>query len=194
MNLRIISIGTLPSHPLWGERGQVRTGHATTSLIVAGDKKILVDPGLPEQMLVARLDAAERAALRRTPTDLQALEAALARMDEAVARGADGVRADDDFHCAIAVAGGNPLIGRFVAFVSHEFSASRAPTWSRGAMARHRTAAVGAEITGSALRRFQRPTPSGPAACMVHAFDSVFPCWCESAGRGLESPVQRSRR
>jgi glyoxylase-like metal-dependent hydrolase (beta-lactamase superfamily II) len=66
MNLRIISIGTLPSHPLWGERSQVRTGHATTSLIVAGDKRILVDPGLPEQALVARL--AERASL--TPSQI----------------------------------------------------------------------------------------------------------------------------
>lgn len=66
MNLRIISIGTLPSHPLWGERGQVRTGHATTSLIVAGEKRILVDPGLPEQMLAARL--AERASL--TPSQI----------------------------------------------------------------------------------------------------------------------------
>ncbi|HEX8878030.1 MAG TPA: MBL fold metallo-hydrolase [Phycisphaerales bacterium] len=61
MNLRILSIGTLPSNPLWGERGQVRTGHATTSLIVAGKKRILVDPGLPEQALAARL--AERAGL-----------------------------------------------------------------------------------------------------------------------------------
>ncbi len=44
----------------------MRTGHATTSLIVAGDKRILVDPGLPEQALVARL--AERASL--TPSQI----------------------------------------------------------------------------------------------------------------------------
>ncbi len=61
MEYRIISIGSLPAHPLWGEKGQVRTGHATTTLITSGKKRILVDPGLPEQILVARL--AERANL-----------------------------------------------------------------------------------------------------------------------------------
>lgn len=61
MEWRVISIGTLPAHPLWGEKGQVRTGHATTTLVVSGDKRILIDPGLPEQILVARL--AERANL-----------------------------------------------------------------------------------------------------------------------------------
>lgn len=62
MDLRIISIGALAAHPLWGERGQVRTGHATTTLIRSGDRNILVDPGLPDQALVARL--AERANLK----------------------------------------------------------------------------------------------------------------------------------
>jgi len=61
MDVRIISIGTLAYHPLWGERSQVRTGHATTTLIRTESKVILVDPGLPEQALVARL--AERANL-----------------------------------------------------------------------------------------------------------------------------------
>ncbi len=89
-----------------------------------------------ELRLIIEVAAAERAALRRTPADVEAIEAALARMDEAVALSADGVRADDDFHCAIASASGNPLIGRFVAFVSHEFSASRAPTWSREGIVR----------------------------------------------------------
>ena len=89
-----------------------------------------------ELRLIIEVAAAERAALWRTPADVEAIEAALARMDEAVALSADGVRADDDFHCAIALASGNPLIGRFVAFVSHEFSASRAPTWSREGIVR----------------------------------------------------------
>ena len=55
MDIRVISIGTLPSHPLWGEKTQVRTGHATTTLVRTDSKAILVDPGLPEQALVARL-------------------------------------------------------------------------------------------------------------------------------------------
>lgn len=64
MDLRIISLGTLPANPLWHETSPVRTGHATTVLISAGDKRILVDPGLPEVALAARLH--ERAGVRPT--------------------------------------------------------------------------------------------------------------------------------
>lgn len=66
MDLRIISIGALATHPLWGERSPVRSGHSTTTLIRAGKRLILVDPGLPDQIMVARL--AERAALK--PADI----------------------------------------------------------------------------------------------------------------------------
>ena len=66
MDLRIISIGALATHPLWGERAAVRSGHSTTTLIRAGKKTILVDPGLPDQILVARLS--ERANLK--PADI----------------------------------------------------------------------------------------------------------------------------
>ncbi|MBM4099510.1 MAG: MBL fold metallo-hydrolase [Planctomycetes bacterium] len=59
---RVISIGTLAHNPLWGERGDVRPGHATTVLVEAGDATILVDPSLPEQILVPRL--AERSGLK----------------------------------------------------------------------------------------------------------------------------------
>ncbi|MBL4697727.1 MAG: MBL fold metallo-hydrolase [Phycisphaerales bacterium] len=55
MDIRILSIGTLAAHPLWEERHPVRTGHSTTTLIQAGDAKIIVDPGLPATMLNARL-------------------------------------------------------------------------------------------------------------------------------------------
>ncbi|MDX2018038.1 MAG: MBL fold metallo-hydrolase [Planctomycetota bacterium] len=54
-DVRVISIGALASNPLWNERGAVRTGHATTTLIRAGGASILVDPGLPEQAIAARL-------------------------------------------------------------------------------------------------------------------------------------------
>ena len=66
MELRIISIGCLDAHPLWEETGPVRTGHATTSLVRADDKIILIDPGLPKQIITARL--AERANLK--PSDI----------------------------------------------------------------------------------------------------------------------------
>jgi glyoxylase-like metal-dependent hydrolase (beta-lactamase superfamily II) len=62
MDVRIISIGALSAHPLRGERPGTRTGHGTTTLIRAGDKTILVDPGLPDAAVTARLD--ERAGLK----------------------------------------------------------------------------------------------------------------------------------
>ncbi len=59
---RVISIGALSAHPLWNERAPVRTGHATTVLVrttAVDDPRrtvnLLVDPGLPEPALVARL-------------------------------------------------------------------------------------------------------------------------------------------
>ena len=52
---RVISIGALDAHPLWDERAPVRTGHATTTLIATDDMKLLVDPGLPGEILGARL-------------------------------------------------------------------------------------------------------------------------------------------
>lgn len=66
MDLRIISIGALDAHPLWGETAPVRSGHATTTLVRAKDATILVDPGLPAQIIEARLS--ERANL--TPKDI----------------------------------------------------------------------------------------------------------------------------
>lgn len=59
---RVISIGALAAHPLWGERGEVRPGHATTTLVTSGEARILVDPSLPPQVLLPRL--AERANLK----------------------------------------------------------------------------------------------------------------------------------
>lgn len=52
---KIISIGALADHPLWGEREDARSPHATTTLIEAGEARILVDPSLPEQILSVRL-------------------------------------------------------------------------------------------------------------------------------------------
>ena len=52
---RVISIGTLAAHPLWNEKGEVRTGHATTTLVSVGDTHIMVNPSLPAQALAARM-------------------------------------------------------------------------------------------------------------------------------------------
>jgi glyoxylase-like metal-dependent hydrolase (beta-lactamase superfamily II) len=61
MDYRIISIGALSVHELWPRQGPTRTAHATTTLVRSGDRRILVDPGLPPQVIAARL--AERAGL-----------------------------------------------------------------------------------------------------------------------------------
>ncbi|HOF18858.1 MAG TPA: hypothetical protein PK082_08100, partial [Phycisphaerae bacterium] len=50
----IISIGTLSANRLWGESAAVRTAHATTTLVRAGERVILVDPSLPAAALAAR--------------------------------------------------------------------------------------------------------------------------------------------
>jgi glyoxylase-like metal-dependent hydrolase (beta-lactamase superfamily II) len=55
VRLDIISIGTLSRNRLWNETEALRTPHATTSLIRAGKRNILVDPGLPAPALAARL-------------------------------------------------------------------------------------------------------------------------------------------
>ncbi len=59
IDFRVISIGTLAAHPLWGERQPSRAGHSTCTLIRVGPEVILVDPGLSEAALLPRL--AERA-------------------------------------------------------------------------------------------------------------------------------------
>src|SRR3954463_16522984 len=63
----IISIGTLSRNRIWGESDAVRTPHATSTLIRAGKRNILVDPGLPGAALGARLF--ERTGLRPEQVD-----------------------------------------------------------------------------------------------------------------------------
>jgi glyoxylase-like metal-dependent hydrolase (beta-lactamase superfamily II) len=55
-DFRVISIGALSVHELWDRPAPPRTAHATTTLITAGDRRILVDPALPAQALVPRLE------------------------------------------------------------------------------------------------------------------------------------------
>ena len=62
MDYRIISIGVLSRHELWPEPQEPRTPHATTTLVRSGERMILVDPGLPPQVITARLH--ERSGLK----------------------------------------------------------------------------------------------------------------------------------
>jgi len=54
-DVRVISVGTLAANPLWNERTPVRTGYATTTLVQGPRANIIVNPGLPAQILAARL-------------------------------------------------------------------------------------------------------------------------------------------
>ncbi|MBB6431218.1 MBL fold metallo-hydrolase [Algisphaera agarilytica] len=63
---RIISIGALSVHEHWPTSQTPRTPHATTTLVSSGDRHILVDPGLPPQVISARLT--ERSGLQ--PSDI----------------------------------------------------------------------------------------------------------------------------
>lgn len=66
VRVRVISIGAMSAHPSWGEKGDVRPAHATTTLLESGKARILVDPSLPAQALVPRL--AERSG--KAPGDI----------------------------------------------------------------------------------------------------------------------------
>lgn len=56
VRIDIISIGTLARNLLWNESAPRRTGHATTALIGAGKRSIVVNPGLPAPALQARFN------------------------------------------------------------------------------------------------------------------------------------------
>jgi glyoxylase-like metal-dependent hydrolase (beta-lactamase superfamily II) len=52
---RVISIGTLSQNTLWEEPRDTRTGHATTTLVEGNGITMIVDPGLPPQVIAAKL-------------------------------------------------------------------------------------------------------------------------------------------
>ena len=66
VDVRLVSLGALAAHPLRGEKGDVRPGHLTTSLVISDDRRILIDPSLPGRVLTERLD--ERVGLK--PSDI----------------------------------------------------------------------------------------------------------------------------
>ncbi|NMG45254.1 FCD domain-containing protein [Aromatoleum toluvorans] len=83
-----------------------------------------------ELRYLVEVGAAELAAMRRSPAELERMRAALDRMAAALATGADAHTDDDAFHVAVAAATHNPQIERFQAFMGQQFSDSRAPTWN----------------------------------------------------------------
>lgn len=68
LSFDVITIGTLARNPFWGEKGPVRTEHATTTLVREGSTRILVDPSLSADILATRLS--ERAGMKPAQIDV----------------------------------------------------------------------------------------------------------------------------
>lgn len=66
ISVTVISIGAMAANDMWKEKQPVRTAHSTTTLIISGENRILIDPALPAAALEQRL--AERTALK--PADI----------------------------------------------------------------------------------------------------------------------------
>lgn len=53
--IQLVSLGSLSANLLWNEQHAVRTGHATSSLIINESHQVLVNPGLPPAAMASRL-------------------------------------------------------------------------------------------------------------------------------------------
>jgi GntR family transcriptional repressor for pyruvate dehydrogenase complex len=97
-----------------------------------------VEPGSVVQILALRraieAEVASEAALRRSDDDMAAIDAALARIAEAVADGEDGVAEDVAFHRAIAAATGNPYFLKTLTFLNQYLEAGTVVTRSNEAL------------------------------------------------------------
>jgi GntR family transcriptional repressor for pyruvate dehydrogenase complex len=82
-----------------------------------------------ELRYIVETAAAAMAARRRCDADLARMAAALEAMETALAQGDDGTDADSAFHAAVALATGNPAVGRFIRFMGGQFFETRVPTW-----------------------------------------------------------------
>ncbi|NML30190.1 FadR/GntR family transcriptional regulator [Paraburkholderia antibiotica] len=91
-----------------------------------------VERGSVVQILALRraieAEVAAEAATRRSETDLTAIDAALARIDAAVADGENGVAEDVAFHRAIAAATGNPYFLKTLTFLNQYLEAGTVVT------------------------------------------------------------------
>ena len=86
-----------------------------------------VEPGAVVQILALRraieAEVASEAATRRTDAQMHAIDAALARIGDAVREGRDGVAEDVAFHREIANATGNPYFLKTLAFLNQYLEA-----------------------------------------------------------------------
>lgn len=82
-------------------------------------------PEVMEARVGLECQLAELAARRRSDDDLRTMEDALAQMARDVEENADGAEGDRLFHHAVASAGRNPLLSRFLDEIDSEVSESR---------------------------------------------------------------------
>ncbi|HWT38918.1 MAG TPA: FadR/GntR family transcriptional regulator [Paraburkholderia sp.] len=73
-------------------------------------------------------EVAAEAAMRRTDADMLSIDAALSKIDEAVADGRDGVAEDVAFHRAIASVTGNPYFLKTLTFLNQYLEAGTVVT------------------------------------------------------------------
>src|SRR5437867_1431161 len=67
VEIRVVSIGTLSRNRFWNETQARRAAHSTTTNLREGNTTIIVDPGLPPELLGHRL--VERTGLRPDQID-----------------------------------------------------------------------------------------------------------------------------
>lgn len=121
-------------------------GRGNFRIVVPGTGEAAVDlEQVFELRRVMEVGIAEIAAQRRTRADLEDMRAPLARMARALESGSQASEDDDAFHRAIAAATHNPLVKRFMDFMSEQVQESRIPTWDEDGHALGRAAAAQAE-------------------------------------------------
>lgn len=82
-------------------------------------------PHVMEARIGLETQLAELAATRRTDLDLQAMNQAIAEMATQIEQEQDGSEGDRLFHNAVAHAGGNPLLIRFLSEIEQEINETR---------------------------------------------------------------------
>ena len=55
LDYKIISIGSMACNIIWGEKSRVRTQHATITLVETDERRFLIDPSLPTEILEIKL-------------------------------------------------------------------------------------------------------------------------------------------
>jgi GntR family transcriptional regulator, transcriptional repressor for pyruvate dehydrogenase complex len=141
-----------------------------------------------EFRLGLEVEAAQLAALRHSPEDIERMEAALAGLAEADEAGHDSSEQDLAFHHAIAEAAHNPLFAKVLAFVSAPLLTS-----IRTMRAKDRGERVHVEIRRNDHQRiFERIRAGDPAGAETAMRDHIGESYRRYAG-SMSQPGRASR-